>query len=199
MPEEPEEFYSKGAKEFDSKYGLENMPQEYIDLMEKFLELVDGEKVLDAGCGPGRDTEYFVENGLDAVGVDLAEGMLEQTDGKKGEYHRMDVRDLEFPDSSFDAAWCNTVIHFFPREEMEEVIEELSRVTREDGLVFVSFKLGDETIEREAFGSSVIQHLVPEEFARGLCEEHGEILDTVKSQTPGGFDVLSVFFRNDRV
>jgi ubiquinone/menaquinone biosynthesis C-methylase UbiE len=199
MPEDPEEFYSKGAEEFDRKYSLEKMPGEYIDLMEKFLDLVDGGKVLDAGCGPGRDTEFFVENGLEAVGVDLAEGMLEQTDGKKGEYHMMDVRDLEFTDSSFDAAWCNTVIHFFPREEMREVVEELARVTRSGGVIYISFKLGDETIEREAFDSSVIQHLVPEEFALELCREYGEVVDTVKSQTPGGFNVLSVFFRKDQV
>ncbi|MDY6773587.1 MAG: class I SAM-dependent methyltransferase [Candidatus Nanohaloarchaea archaeon] len=69
--------------------------------------------MLEAGCGPGRDADYFSRHGLDVVGVDLAEGMLEKAREKRGEFRKMDVRDLEFDGSEFDAAWCNTVIHFF--------------------------------------------------------------------------------------
>ncbi|MFB6193281.1 MAG: class I SAM-dependent methyltransferase [Candidatus Nanohaloarchaea archaeon] len=196
MVEEPEEFYSSGAEKFDERHSIDNMPQEYIDLLDRFVELVDSGRVLDAGCGPGRDTDYFSRNGLEAVGVDLAEGMLGQTEDKRGEFHRMDVRDLEFSDGDFEGVWCNTVLHFFPRDEMEDVVSELSRVTQENGIIFVSFKLGDETIEREAFGSSVEQHLVPRAFALNLCQDQGEIIETAEGETPSGFKVFSVFFRN---
>ncbi len=198
MPESPEAFYSRGAEKFAEKNSFENMPQEYIDLLDQFIELVQGDEVLDAGCGHGRDTNYFTENGLDTIGIDVAGGMLEYArENQKGEYLRMDVRELEFEDNRFDGLWCNTVLLFFPIGEMRDVIKELSRVTKDDGVIFVSFKIGESPIMREKYGSEVKHHLIPEEKAIDLLEsEDLEIIDVYRYETGGGFKVADIFCRN---
>lgn len=45
--------------------------------LERFLaEVVPGDAILDAGCGPGRDVAFFRERGREVVGIDLSSGML---------------------------------------------------------------------------------------------------------------------------
>lgn len=45
---------------------------------EKFVSLLPkNATILDAGCGPGRDCEYFVKKGLKVVGVDLSDKLLD--------------------------------------------------------------------------------------------------------------------------
>lgn len=187
MTERPEEFYSKGAEQFAEKYSIEEMPEDYIQLLDKFAEKVESGKVLDAGCGPGRDTEYLTEKGLEATGVDLAEGMIKHAEkNKKGDFHIMDIKNLEFPRNEFEGLWCNTVMHFFPPEEMPEVLDELKRVTKEKGVFYVSFKIGEGTFMRERYGSEVKQYLIPEEKARKMLNERGlKIKDVNKAEVAG--------------
>lgn len=174
MTERPEKFYTKGSEQFAEKYSLEEMPQDYIDLLDSFAEKVGEGKVLDAGCGPGRDTEYFTNKGLDATGVDLSEGMIEHAkENNEGTFHLMDIKNLEFQRNKFLGVWCNTVMHFFPPEEMPEVLEELKRVLKSGGIFYVSFKIGKGTFIRERYGSEVKQYLISEERARKMLEERG--------------------------
>ncbi len=197
MPQPPEEFYSSISEEFAEEYAMENMPQVYIDLLDRFIELVEGEKVLDAGCGPGRDTEYFVENGLDATGIDLGEDMIRHAEeNKKGRFKLMDVKDLEFEDGEFDGVWSNTLVNLFPPEEMPDVVSELARVTRKNGVVYISFKIGKGSIMREAYGGEVKQYRVSEEKAREILESQGlEIVEMNVSETSGGFTSAGTFCR----
>lgn len=174
MTERPEKFYSKGAEQFAEKYSIEEMPEDYIQLLDKFAEKTGQGKVLDAGCGPGRDTEYLTEKGLDVTGIDLAEGMIEHAkDNKKGLFKKMDIRDLEFEDNNFEGIWCNTVMHFFPPEQMPEILDELKRVLKDEGVFYISFKIGEGTFMGQRYGSEVKQYLIPEKKARKMLEEKG--------------------------
>ncbi len=197
MAEDPVEFYSRGADTFAENNSLGDMPQEYLELLRKFCDLTGSGKILDAGCGHGRDTEFFTGNGLEAVGVDLAEKMIEKArERKSADFRLMDIRDLDFEDEQFDGVWCNNVIIFFPYDEMPQVISELYRILKPGGLFFISFKLGDGELEREKYGGTVKQHLVSRERARELLESEGlEIVETCMGETTGGFDVLDVFCR----
>lgn len=196
MPEKPEEFYSQGAEEFAKNQSIENMPQDYLDLLDKFIDAVDSGKVLDAGCGPGRDVEYFIENGLEAIGVDLAEGMIEHAEkNKKGEYHLMNIRNLGFKDNEFNGVWCNTVMQFFPPEEMQEVISELDRVLKPEGVLYISFKAGDGTAMREEYGENVKNYLIPEQEARKMLEKEDYTILETDSAEINDLKVLNLICR----
>ena len=193
MSEEPERFYSRGAKQFAEKYSIEEMPQDYIQLLDSFADKVGEGKVLDAGCGPGRDTEYLTEKGLQATGVDLAEGMIEHAEkNKKGSFYLMDIKNLEFPRNEFEGLWCNTVMHFFPPEEMPEVLDELKRVTKNGGAFYVSFKIGEGTFMRERYGSEVKQYLIPEEKARKMLKKRGLRIEQVNKAEVSGTTIMNI-------
>lgn len=195
MPEKPEEFYSHGAEKFAENQSLDNLPQEFIDFLDKFIEHIDNGKVLDAGCGPGRDTQYFIENGLDAVGIDLAEGMIEHAkQNKKGEYHLMDVKNLEFRDEEFDGIHCNTVLIFFPKNEMKEIITELKHVLKQDGIISIGLKTGDDdTFTRTKYGSEVKQYLLDKKEAEDLIKEVNlETVEKISSKTGENFEFLNL-------
>jgi len=43
---------------------------EIKNIADFFIQNLKGQKILDIGCGPGRDTKYFSENGLDVTGIE---------------------------------------------------------------------------------------------------------------------------------
>ena len=191
--EKPEEFYSRGAEKFAEKYSMKNMPQAYKDLLDIFAEKEEKGKVLDAGCGTGRDIEYLTEIGLDVKGIDLAEGMIQHAKkNKKGKFQKMDVRDLEFNNEEFEGIWCNTVIHFFPKEEMSEVLDEFKRTVKPGGTLYVSFKIGGGTFIRERYGSEVKQYLIPEEKARKMLEDKGLKIEKVNKAELSGTTIMNI-------
>ncbi len=49
---------------------------------KKILNLLPGNRILDLGCGPGRDAKVFVDQGFQVVGVDLSPQMIEMAHPK---------------------------------------------------------------------------------------------------------------------
>ncbi len=66
--------YNDYAKEY---YNIHNNPEEIKSMLEFFIKNLKGKKILDAGCGPGRDSKYFTQKGFQSVGIDLSEKLLE--------------------------------------------------------------------------------------------------------------------------
>ncbi|MEN6441216.1 MAG: class I SAM-dependent methyltransferase [Syntrophobacter sp.] len=101
---------------------------------------LEGESILDAGCGTGVFTMDFLECGSRVTGLELSLPMLRRA-GKKaaGRPFRMvqgDIRNLPFADESFDKTVSVTAIEFI--EDAREGVAELLRVTRPGGLVVVA-------------------------------------------------------------
>lgn len=197
MAERPEDFYSKGAEEFAENNSLNNMPQVYIDLLDYFIEnMPEKGRVLDAGCGHGRDTHYFARHGLEPVGVDLAEDMIDYAkENKEGEFHKMDINDLAFENQSFDGVWCNTVLIFFPPQEMKQILQELKRVLKEDGMLYLGLKAGQrDYVYREKYGSKVKQYLLTEKESMQMIQELGFKIERMeKTETQNNIKILNLF------
>ncbi len=111
-----------------------------------FLRLLNGKRVLDVGCGPGIETAHFMEKGLKVVGIDKSIGMLEQAMKRvpEGDFRKMDMLDLDFPNNSFDGIWCCASLLHLKKAVAGRAIDEFRRVTRRDGIVFISVKEGKE-------------------------------------------------------
>jgi ubiquinone/menaquinone biosynthesis C-methylase UbiE len=101
----------------------------------RVLELVDaqpGMRILDLACGPGTLTKRLaarVSPGGEAVGVDLAPGMIElarAANTPNARFEVMDIEQLAFADDSFDAAACGHGIQFAP--ELGVALHEARRV-----------------------------------------------------------------------
>lgn len=84
--------------------------QELYDQFEAYLKSED--KILDLGCGSGRDSRYFLSRGYDIVPVD---GSMELC-LLAGNYNGMDVRNITYEEldynNEFDALWACASFNF---------------------------------------------------------------------------------------
>src|SRR5436190_18910143 len=103
-------------------------------------------RVLDAGCGDGRNLRYLLAQGFECRGVDrdpasvahvrqLAESFSGDADPER--FQVADLDRLPWPDASFDAVVCSAVLHFADdAAHFERMVEELWRVLAPRGLFF---------------------------------------------------------------
>lgn len=185
MTKETEQYYTENAREWSEKYG--EVHELMKPILGKFVQSVGSGKVLDAGCGNGKHTEYFAsKDDIRAVGIDSAPGILEEAverrASRKAEYTRMDVLDLGFYEDSFDGVWCNTVMQFIPHQKKSEAISELSRVLKKGGILYTTFKLvsekklednGDEARIYVRSSDGMERYLITKEEAIELLQSEG--------------------------
>lgn len=102
-------------------------------------------RVLDAGCGAGRNLPYFLAHGFEIYAIDadpravaaaqaLARGAGEAAAGRivTGE-----LDTLPWPDGSMDAVVCSAVLHFArDRSHFADMVGEMWRVLAPGGLFF---------------------------------------------------------------
>lgn len=193
------DHFSARAEELGDKYTVESLPDSYKELLDQFITMLDGKQVLDAGCGWGKDVQYFHEKGLDPVGIDLAEGMIRYaTDHTDGTYQVADVRDLPFDDDRFAGIWCNTVMQFFQPATMQTVLRECLRVLEPGGVFYTTFKLGEGTQTRQHEAGDIERHMIPEDDAITMVESTGCTIIDRRYSEMHGMDVLHLFCRYER-
>lgn len=105
-------------------------------------------RALDFGCGAGRLTQGLAEHFEEAVGVDIAESMIEtaRSFNQHGERVRYEVNtapDLRrFPDASFDFIYTNKVLQHIPPEYQERYVAEFVRLLTPRGLAVFQLRNG---------------------------------------------------------
>lgn len=197
---DPADHYSAIAAEYAEKNAPENLPDAFFATRDAFESRLDeGARILDAGCGDGRDTAYFTEQGYGAVGVDIAPGMVAYAkEHRAGTYQEADLRDLPFPDDVFDAAWCCTSIFLLPHDDQPAALDELHRVIQEDGLLYAGFKTAPEreVHEREECGSTVPQYRLPADAAAEMMAAAGFTVERLPdSVNPDGYGLANFLGR----
>lgn len=99
-----------------------------------------GRRVFDAGCGVGYGADLLSSAGAsEVVALDNSATALElaRSHGSQGvTYELGDVRSLTYDDATFDVVVCFEVIEHV--DEQEQVLDELARVLRPDGLLLIS-------------------------------------------------------------
>ncbi|MFH1850136.1 MAG: methyltransferase domain-containing protein [archaeon] len=133
--------YNKFA-EYYSNYTYDKISQYHLTQLMSYL---NGKKVLDAGCGSGRDVQYLTAEGLKVVGIDYSDQMISQAKKrfKKGNFRVMDFEKMEFPDASFNGIWCCASLIHIPKRNLPNVLKEFSRILSDDGILYVSVKDGE--------------------------------------------------------
>jgi SAM-dependent methyltransferase len=108
-------------------------------LLIGFGGLLDGDRVLDVGCGTGSLAFTLPEkaNVAAVIGIDLTPAYVEFARARNTDpritFQLGDVRELPFGDGSFDRAFSSLVLHFLP--DAARAVEEMRRVVRPGGTV----------------------------------------------------------------
>ena len=114
------------------------------DLYRPFLENIPSTgKILDAGCGSGRDTKFFLEKGFSVVAFDNSPNMVRHAAEYTGqEVLLMSFEDIEFKDN-FDGIWaCASVLHV-PENNISTVLSKFTDALKDSGIIYTSFKYGE--------------------------------------------------------
>ena len=105
--------YNKIAKIY-SKFTFHRLNQYQIN---KFISMLPKKaKVLDAGCGSGRDSQYFKEYEMDVSAIDAAENMVKEAkkNVKGVKFKKMDMAKTDFKDGNFDGIWASASLRLLP-------------------------------------------------------------------------------------
>ncbi len=104
-------------------------------------------RILDAGCGEGRNLSYFVRNGFDVWGVDInpaalrllrAQGAAWNSTFDPEKFIESDLADLPLPPERIDAVICCSVLHFARNEaHFWQMADQLLHVLRPGGSLFI--------------------------------------------------------------
>ncbi len=144
------DVYDQMALEYAQQAEKYGVPTE----RKKFCSLLPpGGMILDAGCGPGRDSAYFIENGFGVVGVDLSDNLLAIARMKApgAQYIRMNLLDLDFSVNTFDGIWACASLHHLRYTDVPGVISRCYTMLKTSGIFFVLVKSGSgEHVKKES-------------------------------------------------
>ena len=103
-------------------------------------------RILDAGCGSGRNLVYLLRSGFDVFGIDSDPAAIVQVRALAAELAPSlsteqflvgDIESLPWPGESMDAVLCSAVLHFADDEHrFGRMLQEMWRVLRPGGLLF---------------------------------------------------------------
>jgi len=133
------QYYNQHAKEFSDS----TRDVEFKEMQERFLAyLKPGARILDFGCGSGRDTRYFLDRGFETDATDGSEELVSIA----SEYTGIEVRQMFFQNlnenEAYDGIWaCSSILHL-TYGELEDVFVKMGRALTPHGILYTSFKYG---------------------------------------------------------
>ena len=135
------EYYNQNTKIFIDSTKDVDMTSLY-DAFEKII--TPGGKILDLGCGSGRDSKYFSERGYDVVAIDPSSAMCEKASAyARVPVFKMKAEEIHFSDE-FDAVWaCSSLLHI-PRNKHITVFRLISAALKKNGVFYGSWKYGNQ-------------------------------------------------------
>ena len=104
-----------------------------------------GLKILDLGCGPGRDLMWFRDAGHEPTGLDGAGSFVAQARARSGcPVWQQDFLNLALPPSTFDGVFANATLFHVPKSDILRVLGQLRDSLVPDGVLFASNPRGND-------------------------------------------------------
>ena len=122
---------------------------DFKTIQDKFASrLPKGASILDFGCGSGRDTKYFVEQGFKVTATDGSEELCKIA----CEYAGVPVKQMLFMEldevAIYDGIWaCSSILHC-SYEDLVIVMQKICKALKDNGVLYTSFKYGTFSGER---------------------------------------------------
>ena len=134
------DYYNKHAEEFTASTFEVDMESLYRPFL---AELPGGARILDVGCGSGRDTLAFKNKGYQVDAIDYSEELVKKATQLTGIPVRLQSFYEIDADQAYDGIWaCASLLHC-ERTRLKEVIGKLLSALKPNGMLYMSFKYGN--------------------------------------------------------
>lgn len=120
---------------------------EFKNEIDGFIHsVVSNGKVLDLGCGSGYISKYITDNNLQSIRIDFSEKMIEIANKKYPQipFYKMDIANVDgfFEENTFDGLLAIYTLYFIPKEQMDRVLESLSKILKNGAPFFMVTQIG---------------------------------------------------------
>ena len=139
------DYYQRNAKDFFSQtinVDMQNVYQPFLEYLPKC-----NQAILDVGCGSGRDSVFFANQGFDVTAIDGSQNLI---DLAKETDNRVNWQCMTFDEiatqswqNQFTGIWaCASLLHM-PFDDLPKILNDLLSCLRPTGILYASFKYGN--------------------------------------------------------
>lgn len=180
---------------FYAMHRINDKPSSFAEyVINKYYDQQGGAKLLELGCGNGRDAIFFCKNNISAVAIDLAEEEIKYLNGlniKNATFVSGDFTNLE-KYRDFDYIYSRFTLHSIDEESENRVIAGLSKSLKSGGLFLLEARSKKDEFLNKEFGTSHYRRYLDfEKTIQKIISEGFEILEKQESQG------LSVYKKED--
>ncbi len=169
MDQKTLDAYREKAYEYSQDWLAQPQPTDMYKLLKHFFK-AEGETA-DIGCGNGRDSNWMVENGYRVTGYDSSADLLKLALQlyPKLEFHLAVLPLLNEIRNQFDNILCETVIMHLPKVQIPSAIQNLKRILKKNGILYLSWRVTEGEDRRHQDGrlySSFKPNYILEQFSK---------------------------------
>ena len=173
-------YYDNNANSyFDATVNVD-----FSDSYNHFTTLLpEHARIIDMGCGSGRDVKAFCDMGFDAVGLDASDELASVAEEKLGIKVIRGDMSTWITDTPFDGIWCCASLLHLRDEEIQSFFDKLTNNLKPGGVIFISVKEGsgrfidDKGRYMKLFTEKELEDLLTEEGINTI--EHWKTSDTL--------------------
>lgn len=171
MSDKTLQHYNVNAESFAAN----TVAVDFSQIQQEFLStLPPGANILDFGCGSGRDTKYFLEQGYKVDAIDGSSELCKLASAHTG----IKVRQMLFQElhakEKYDGIWaCASILHV-AKNELPDILQRMYNALKSDGTIYASFKYGDFEGERSG---RYFSDFTEESFGKLVKGIHGLVIE----------------------
>lgn len=108
-----------------------------------FVDLIKGNRILDVGCGTGRDCREFSKLGFKVDGIDISKNMLKfaKKEAPNTNLYEMNMEDLIF-NNKYNGIWVCSSLYHIKKKDIFDILLSFYNSLEKDGLLFITVKEG---------------------------------------------------------
>jgi SAM-dependent methyltransferase len=130
--------YEEHVSDFVRRTSSRDLSRIYAPFLR---HLSPGDHILDAGCGPGRDSAYFLELGYRVTAIDASPAMVRAAQSLGVSANVATLQQMQF-DSEFHGIWANASLLHVTKAEIEDVLGRLAQALQPGGVLLITLQEG---------------------------------------------------------